>query len=230
MRQRRQGRAAPAHRFQHLQDPARCFLYDRNRLTDLSRCGWESLKTYFTSCSRHSDSLPGAVIAIQTFGDLLGYNPHLHVLISDGCFHKSEMLTVAPAIDTHALEQLFRHKILKLLLSQGRITEATVALMAKWRYSGFSVHLRPADPAPAAGGHGKPGALHHPGLVFPGASGIRCPICHILGQPCGWSTITPSGNRCPSKASSYSLFRAAGPHRHPLGEARQSGPAVWGAG
>jgi hypothetical protein len=44
------------------------------------------------------------------------------------------MLTVAPAIDTHALEQLFRHKVLKLLLSQGRITEATVAMMAKWRY------------------------------------------------------------------------------------------------
>jgi hypothetical protein len=30
-------------------------------------------------------------------------------LISDGCFHESGMLTVAAAIDTHALEQLFRH-------------------------------------------------------------------------------------------------------------------------
>lgn len=109
-------------------------MYDRERLTDLSRCGWESLKAYFTSSSRHNDAVPGAVIAIQTFGDLLGYNLHLNVLISDGCFHKSGMLTVAPAIDTHALEQLFRHKILKLLLSEGRITEATVALMAKWRY------------------------------------------------------------------------------------------------
>jgi hypothetical protein len=34
------------------------------------------------------------------------------------------MLTVAPAIDSHALEQLFRHKILKLLLSEGRITKS----------------------------------------------------------------------------------------------------------
>jgi hypothetical protein len=87
--------------------------------------------------------LPGAVIAIQTFGDLLGYNPHLHVLISGGCFHESGLLTVAPRIDTHALEQLFRHKILKLLLSEGRITEAAVALMAKWRHSGFSVYCSP---------------------------------------------------------------------------------------
>jgi hypothetical protein len=59
------------------------------RLTDLS----------FTSFAKHKAAAPGAVIAIQTFGDLLGDNPHLHVIISDGCFHKSGMLTVAPAID-----------------------------------------------------------------------------------------------------------------------------------
>jgi hypothetical protein len=30
--------------------------------------------------------------------------------------------------------QLFRHKVLKLLLLEGRITAATAALMAKWRH------------------------------------------------------------------------------------------------
>jgi hypothetical protein len=58
-------------------------LYDRKRLTDRSRCGWESLKAYFTSYSKPYDAMPGAVIAIQTFGDLLGGNPHLHVRIFD---------------------------------------------------------------------------------------------------------------------------------------------------
>ena len=65
---------------------------------------------------------------------LLGYNPHLHVLISDGCLHERGLLTVAPAIDTQAQKHLFSHKVLKPLLSEGRITEATVALMAKWRH------------------------------------------------------------------------------------------------
>jgi hypothetical protein len=32
-----------------------------------------------------------------------------------------------------ALEQLVRHKVLKLLLLVGRITAATAALMANWR-------------------------------------------------------------------------------------------------
>jgi hypothetical protein len=31
-------------------------------------------------------------------------------------------------------EQLFRHKVLKLLFSEARITEATIAMMAKWQH------------------------------------------------------------------------------------------------
>jgi len=84
----------------------------------------------------------GAIIAIQTFGDLLWYNPKLHVLISDGCFHESGMLTMVPAIDPHALQQLFRQKILKLLLSEGGITAAKVVLMAKWRHLAMNPVLR----------------------------------------------------------------------------------------
>jgi hypothetical protein len=78
--------------------------------------------------------VPGAVIAIYNFGDLLRYIPNLHVSISGGCFHKRGILTVAPVFDIHTLEQLFRHKVLKLLLSEGRITEATVVLIAKLRH------------------------------------------------------------------------------------------------
>jgi Putative transposase. len=27
------------------------------------------------------------VIAVQTFGDFLGFNPHCHILVTDGCFY-----------------------------------------------------------------------------------------------------------------------------------------------
>jgi hypothetical protein len=94
----------------------RCyFLYDRKLLTDLSRCGWEALQLYFQKSVKGKKAVPGACVAIQTFGDLLGFHSHLHILISDGCFHENGMFTVSPAIDTKALEQLFRHKVLKLL-------------------------------------------------------------------------------------------------------------------
>uniref|UniRef100_UPI003898EC85 transposase n=1 Tax=Acetivibrio cellulolyticus TaxID=35830 RepID=UPI003898EC85 len=31
-------------------------------------------------------TVPGVVIAVQTFGDFFNFNPHLHVIATDGCF------------------------------------------------------------------------------------------------------------------------------------------------
>ncbi|MBC8441861.1 MAG: transposase [Deltaproteobacteria bacterium] len=119
----------------------RYFLYDRKLLSGLSRCGWEALKLYFKKVVKGQNIVPGAVIAIQTFGDFLGFNPHLHILISDGCFHENGMFSVAPAIDTKALEQIFRHMILKMLLTKGKINRDVITLLDKWRHTGFNVFL-----------------------------------------------------------------------------------------
>jgi hypothetical protein len=111
----------------------RYFLYDRKLLSDLSRCGWEALKLYYKK------AVPGAVVAIQSFGDFLGFNPHLHVLISDGCFHENGMFSVSPTIDTGVLEKIFRHIVLKMLLGKCKISPDVIALMDKWRHTGFNV-------------------------------------------------------------------------------------------
>jgi hypothetical protein len=54
------------------------------------------LKAFFQETLSEQDAAPGAVIAIQSFGDFLGFNSHLHVLISDGCFYGQGMFRVAP--------------------------------------------------------------------------------------------------------------------------------------
>jgi len=65
----------------------RYFLNNRKLLSDLSRCGWKSLKESFKETVSENGGVPGAAIAMQTFGDFLGFNPHLHVLCTDGCFY-----------------------------------------------------------------------------------------------------------------------------------------------
>jgi hypothetical protein len=60
----------------------RYFLYDRKLLADLSRCAWESLKVFIQDAAPENDPIPAAVIAMQTFGDFLGYNPHTHILVT----------------------------------------------------------------------------------------------------------------------------------------------------
>ena len=83
--------------------------------------------------------LPGAVIAIQTFGDFLGFNPHCHVLVTDGCFYGSGMFRVAPLLDLKKLEAIFQHRVFKMLLAKGRITRDLIAMLSNWPHSGFQV-------------------------------------------------------------------------------------------
>ena len=117
----------------------RYFLYDRKLLSDLTRCAWETLKEFFQEAVPEEDAVPGAVIAIHTFGDFLGWHPHLHVLCTDGCFYGNGMFRVAPLFEIKHLEEIFRHKIFKLLLKKEKITADLVEMVSAWRHSGFNV-------------------------------------------------------------------------------------------
>ena len=52
---------------------------------------------FFQEAVSEEDSVPGAVIAIQSFGDFLGFNPHLHILGTDGFFYVNAMFRPALA-------------------------------------------------------------------------------------------------------------------------------------
>ena len=121
----------------------RYFLCNRSLLSELSRCGWESLKAFFQEAMPQEGAVPGAVIAIQSFGDFLGFNPHLHVLGTDGCFYGDGMFRVEPRFDTKPLEEIFRYKVFKMLLSKGKITQDLVSMLLSWHHSGFNVFCGP---------------------------------------------------------------------------------------
>ncbi|MBN1105992.1 MAG: transposase [Deltaproteobacteria bacterium] len=90
-----------------------------------------------------ADAVPGAVIAIQTFGDFLNFNPHCHVLCTDGSFFPNGACKVDAAWDAQGLEKLFQHKVLSMLLRKGKIIEEVVEIILSWRHSGFNVHCGP---------------------------------------------------------------------------------------
>jgi hypothetical protein len=121
----------------------RYFLYDRRLLSELSRCAWDALKVFLQTIISEENAVPGAVIAIQTFGDFLGYNPHCHILCTDGAFYGKGMFRVAPGIIPKDLERLFQYKVFKMLLSRNKITEDHVEMLLRWRHSGFNVFCGP---------------------------------------------------------------------------------------
>ncbi len=97
-----------------------------------------------------TEATPGAVIAIQTFGDFLNFNPHCHVLCTDGVFYGNGSFKVAAASDTAPLGKIFQHRVLGMLLGKGKITEEVVKLILSWRHSGF-IRLWRIQPGQAPG-------------------------------------------------------------------------------
>ena len=117
------------------------FLHNRRLLAKLARCGYDTVRDLLTSAFKGKSS-PGAIVCIQTFGSLLDFHPHLHILVSwglfhgNGCFHP---LHAVPSADS--LSRLFRHKVLRMLLKQGAIDQDIVDNMLSWRHIGFGADI-----------------------------------------------------------------------------------------
>jgi hypothetical protein len=54
------------------------------------------LSTYLKQPVPFDDAVPGAAIAVHTFGDFQQFNPHLHLIAPDGCFSGSGMFSKGP--------------------------------------------------------------------------------------------------------------------------------------
>ena len=90
----------------------------RKLLSDLSRCARDALKIFLQDAAPEKNAIPGAIIAVQTLGDFLGFSPHCHILATDGCFYGSRgMFRVAAPLELKKLETIFQHKVFRMLLN-----------------------------------------------------------------------------------------------------------------
>ncbi len=85
--------------------------------------------------------MPGASIAVQTYGDFLNFNPHLHAIVTDGCFFPDGRFQVTPGFNAEDLEEAFRYEVFKMLKKEGKINDAVIENMLSWHHSGFHVHV-----------------------------------------------------------------------------------------
>jgi hypothetical protein len=116
------------------------FMFDRSLMSKLSQGAWKVLSQYLRQAVPYEFAVPGAVIAIQSFGDFLNFNPHLHIIATDGCFYGNGSFMVCPTAHPKDLEELFRYEIFKMLKAEGKITDALIQNMMNWRHSGFNIY------------------------------------------------------------------------------------------
>jgi len=79
-----------------------------------------------------------------TAGDLVNLHPHVHSMISCGAWTdggRGHFLPWPDHLTSEDLEQLFRRKVLALLVRRERITQATADRLMQWSPTGFSVWL-----------------------------------------------------------------------------------------
>ena len=75
------------------------------------------------------DAVPGASIAVQTYGDFLNFNPHIHAIVSDGCFLKDGSFQTASVFMLEDLEEAFQYEVLKMLKKEGKINDVIIENM-----------------------------------------------------------------------------------------------------
>jgi len=98
------------------------------------------LSEYLKQTVNDDTAVPAVVIAVQTFGDFLNFNSHLHVIAADGCFDGDGNFVIGQTPNAAELEEAFRYEVLKMLNKEGKLFDITIENMKSWNHSGFNVY------------------------------------------------------------------------------------------
>ena len=71
-------------------------------------------------------------MTIHTFSEYMGYNCHIHALVADGLFTDNGMFYVAPRVSTTPLEQLFRVRIIQMLVEEELLAPDLARKLLGW--------------------------------------------------------------------------------------------------
>ena len=88
----------------------------------------------------HPRARPGFILFVQTFGDLVNFNPHVHALVADGVFDVSGRFTPLPPVPEALLAERLRREVIHLLVRREAILPPLAEQTLAWRHGGFTVH------------------------------------------------------------------------------------------
>ena len=77
---------------------------------------------------------PALIVFVQTFGDLVNFNPHLHVLAADGAFLPNGRFVALPRVPASLLAEGFRRAVLDFLVENEALSRELRARMLAWRH------------------------------------------------------------------------------------------------
>jgi hypothetical protein len=112
------------------------FRYDRKLLC---RAAWETIRDVYSLEVDGDCGMPAMISTVQTFGDLINANSHIHAVVPEGVFTESGYFVHISDTWQHRAVEIWQEKVFALLVNEGRIDMDVVAMIKSWRHTGFSV-------------------------------------------------------------------------------------------
>jgi hypothetical protein len=77
----------------------------------------------------------------------LNFNPHLHIIATDGCFDENGIFMKSRTPNATELEAVFASEVFNMLIEEDKIEHSLVKNMSTWMHSGFNVYCgEPVSP------------------------------------------------------------------------------------
>jgi hypothetical protein len=103
------------------------------------RIPWNCIQAEVRRLLGRDDVVPGMIAAIQTFGEILHWHPHLHLLVACGGFTSTGDFVDLKEFDLKRLEAAWQEAVFHLYLAENKIAPEVVENIRGWEHSGFSV-------------------------------------------------------------------------------------------
>jgi len=118
------------------------FRRNRKLLKLLVQSAHYAVEQYFREALGMAGGYTGGIYCVQSQGSLFNYHPHIHALVVAGII-KDGRCYEQINISTTVIAEIFRSRLLSVLLEQGVIGEGFVEMLLNWNHnSGFNAHTK----------------------------------------------------------------------------------------
>ena len=115
------------------------FRHDRRLFSEISQLIFAILQHFYDQAAK-SPVRTAMVLAYQTSGEFLRWNPHYHCIVLEGGFDESGRFVHIPLGDINRMSEYFRREVIKFFLKKELINARLATSLINWKHSGFSVN------------------------------------------------------------------------------------------
>jgi len=114
------------------------FRHDRRLFSAVSRLIFALVGEFYTEAAGRP-LMTGMIVAHQTYGDMLRFNPHFHAIVLEGGFDNEGTFFYIPFSGLDTMVEVFRRRVVWLLVEKELLDEDFAIKLLGWKHSGFSI-------------------------------------------------------------------------------------------